>query len=264
MYEYFDNPKKSFLIVRLNVVAYMLNCHDKGEVIRNTGMYGFTVLEDKYLYRAGQLHRVTKYLIKRGLIVRTIRGKYAVVDRVKLENELRSIMTVAGVFKVDTEIGDDELLDLWEPENPNEENFSINVLRHLINLHVQDAPIRATDFNRFTAHQGTIKGVYNGVRYVFKILYLYGAVKKSRTPGFYHITDLQFIKEMLCEKERRKGVPLSYPGLVRKVKLIEESKKKHVPVKTKHKKDELSPWYEPQKGWVSMLDSVMGNLKGVR
>lgn len=256
MFECFENPGKLYEITLANMIAHMLNCHAEGKAIRNLDMKKFTTVQDKLFYKTQQLNRIATTLIRRGLITRIHQGKYAVTDEHRLKDALHDAMMAAGLLAED-EPDHDLLLDIIDPGKPSSRTFFINLLRHMINLHIQQMPIRAMDFNRFSTYQ-KVASVNNGVHRTFKMLFYFGALKKGVERGVYHVTDLQFIKKMLCDKEQLKGFPPSYPGLVRKINLPKiEIKKAYI---RKAKPESASPWHKPPPAWVNMLDSVMGNL----
>lgn len=260
MYEYIKNESKNFEIFRANVIAYMLNCDAEGKVIRNLDMYQFstrTTLSTKC--KLQQMHAVVSKLIDRKLIRRTIRGKYAVARRSALEVELENALIDAGMAKIEVE--SDQLLELLNPENPNRNNFRINVLRHMINLHIQQMPIRTRDFHRFSSYYQP-KGTYHAILFIFNTLLKAGAIKPSVKQGKYHVTDLNHIKKMLCDKEKSVRVPLSYPGMGRIVKPrnpLPASRSRHAE-KQQIRENKPSPWHKPTPAWVGALDAVFGNL----
>lgn len=259
MYEYIKNESKNFEIFRANVIAYMLNCDAEGKVIRNLDMYQFSTRTTSLQCKNQQMNAVITKLIDRNLVKRTIRGKYAVVRRNALEIELENALVDAGMEKI--EGAPDQLLELLNPENPNKNNFRINVLRHMINSHIQQMPIRTSDLNKFSSYCQP-KGTYHGILFIFNKLLKAGAIKPGARQGKYHVTDLNVIKKMLCEKEQAMSVPLSYPGMARIVKPrnpLPASRSRHAEMQ-QIRENKPSPWHKPTPAWVGALDAVFGNL----
>lgn len=270
MYEYFENENKTHEIFRVNIISYMLNCHAEGRIIHNSAMRKFTTAPDKYLYKTQQLNRIALYLIQCRLIIRVQLGIYAVIDAIGLKKDLQNALMFAGLLKEESESSHDMLLDIIDPDKPSRRTFRINVLRHMINLHIQQLPIKASGFNQFSAHKKEW-GVYNGVHIIFKKLLVFCAIKRGAKSvtchgscHVYQVTDLEFIKKMLCDLELEKGFPVSYPGMMRKMAVMEKAV---IPAQTKKaksrpKEEKISAWHKPAPAWVNMLDSVFGNLKG--
>ncbi|CAE6723369.1 hypothetical protein [Candidatus Nitrotoga fabula] len=263
MYKYIKNENKSHDVFRINIISYMLNCHADGKSILAVDMKTFSTAKEKHRYKSNQLCRVASDLIERGLIKRIYQGRYEVVNESALKKELQNDLMFNGFFGEEKESNQDLLLDILYP-CPSEKTFRINVLRHIVNLHIQNLPIRAVELKRFSTYKKQ-DGGYRGVSRIFKVLLDFCAIKRSVIYGgrhLYYVTDLAFIKEMLCDLEQSNGFPVSYPGLKRKIKIIEQAEMplKTGKVKVKPKKESPSPWFKPPPAWLGALDAVMGNL----
>lgn len=265
-YEYFENENKSHDVFRINIISYMLNCHADGKPIRAVDMKTFSTAKEKHRYKSNQLCRVASDLIERGLIKRIYQGRYEIVNEAALKKELQNDLMFNGFFGEEKESNQDLLLDILYP-CPSEKTFRINVLRHIVNLHIQNLPIRAVELKRFSTYKKQ-DGGYRGVSRIFKVLLDFCAIKRSVIYGgrhIYYVTDLPLIKKMLCDLEQAKGFPVSYPGMIRKITIIEQAA---IPSETKKakirlKEENISAWHKPAPAWVNMLDSVMWNLNGV-
>lgn len=266
MHEYIKNENKSHDIFRANVIAYMLNCHAEGKIIRQFDMRQFCTATSRNCTTITknegmriQLHNMIAKILDRGLIKRVSKGVYAVVSERAMDDELYNAKVNAGLEKI--EVNNDQILDYLNRDNPNPNNFRINVLRHLINLYIQQMPIRLTDFNQFSAYHQP-RGSYSGVRYIFNTLLNAGAIERGIKPGTCHVTDLNIVKKMLCDKENSVGVPPSYPGMAKRPKAKQQppAVKMHAEEKWQFTDNKPSPWHKPAPAWIGALDAVMGNL----
>lgn len=266
MYEYIKNENKSHDIFRANVIAYMLNCHAEGKIIRQFDMRQFCTATSRNCTTTTknegmriQLHNMIAKILDRGLIKRVSRGVYAVVNERAMADELHNAKFNAWLLKIETE--SDQLLELLNPNKPSKENFRINVLRHMINLHTQQMPIRRMNFNQFSSYHQQ-NGIYYGVKYIFDALLNAGAITRGVKTGTYHITNLNAVKKMLCDKEKSVGVPPSYPGMAKRPKAKQQppAVKMHAEEKWQFTDNKPSPWHKPAPAWLGALDAVMGNL----
>lgn len=260
MYEYIKNENKNHDIFRANVISYMLNCHAENKRIRAFHMRQFCTAAKKNDGHRIQVYKAIAKILDRGLINRVSRGVYTVVKERAMVDELHDAKVNAGLEKI--EVGGDQLLDYLNRDKPSCKNFRVNVLRHMINLHIQQVPIKIRSFNQFSAcHQPS--GTYNGVRYIFNTLLNAGAIEHGIKLGTYYVTDLNIVKKMLCDKEQSMSVPLSYPGFAIQLKVKQQThhiRKKQKKVHIALRQDKPSPWFKPQPAWLGALDAVIGNL----